>query len=970
MKRAWALLLACGVCLAASDRVPMTAKFEDSASFRWLSKKVLRSRVLDDCGSLAHWKAFTTGGIPLVDARVDLKATDAERAVSEMSVTAEGSRDGGPVLRVRVPARLPVPGPKSGRAWGGAGVRRLFGGEDWRRFNRVSFWVRPEGPGFFVTALELRLYNEGVEKLPAPFGQEGETTVVLRNHEWNRVVWEIGNVARDKVASLEFHYLISGGEPEAGTAVVFDFDDLELEAVEPDYVEGWGVWPGRVAYSHTGYSNGGVKTALASGLAAREFRLVDQETGETVLAKPVRTVSTRLGGFQVMDFSEVRRTGSYVLEAGGPATRPFRIEPDVWRGTVLKALNFLYAERCGAAIPGIHSVCHRDWTVEHDGKRIVINGGWHDAGDLTQDLFNTTEIVRGLFRMAERLSARGDDPELLARVLEEARWGLDWVLKTRFGDGFRNGGSAISRKTNGIIGDDDDVTATARNTADVNFAAASVEALAGRILKGIDPRTAAYALRAAAEDWRFALDRLGAPPASGAKEIWRGNFDSANVELETVSAGALASVELWRATADPKYADKASELGKAILDSQERTRPDWDIPLLGFFYTGPAKDRVLHYCHKGHEHMPVVALTALCEALPGHPDWMKWYSAVVLHSQYQMTVAEHTEPYGVLPASIYRDDEYLTVPESRRESFRKQVLQGVPLGKGRYLRLFPVWLDYRGHFGTILSQAQALEESARLRGDLEAARLAERQLEWVIGRNPFSQSTMWGEGYDFPPLYSPSSGDMVGGLPVGIQTRGESDVPYWPVQSTWTYKEIWVYPAARWLELTRDLGARAIVEGRAGAVVELEDKASGQKTVAEPDPVTGRFRATVPEGTYVVRSLGAAETRTFLPGGAYEMDLRPGRALDFEVAKSVTAGGDVTIKLIARGSGAHRFALRTDNLTLSDPEKELTLEPGREGTLEWRARVVSNDTPWVAVIYPDDDLSRRKEIGDTIPISE
>ena len=215
MKRAWALLLACGVCLAASDRVPMTAKFEDSASFRWLSKKVLRSRVLDDCGSLAHWKAFTTGGIPLVDARVDLKATDAERAVSEMSVTAEGSRDGGPVLRVRVPARLPVPGPKSGRAWGGAGVRRLFGGEDWRRFNRVSFWVRPDGPGFFVTALELRLYNEGVEKLPAPFGQEGETTVVLRNHEWNRVVWEIGNVARDKVASLEFHYLISGGEPEA-----------------------------------------------------------------------------------------------------------------------------------------------------------------------------------------------------------------------------------------------------------------------------------------------------------------------------------------------------------------------------------------------------------------------------------------------------------------------------------------------------------------------------------------------------------------------------------------------------------------------------------------------------------------------------------------------------------------------------------------------------------------------------------
>ena len=36
------------------------------------------------------------------------------------------------------------------------------------------FWVRLDALGFFVTALELRLYNEGVEKLPAPFGQEGD----------------------------------------------------------------------------------------------------------------------------------------------------------------------------------------------------------------------------------------------------------------------------------------------------------------------------------------------------------------------------------------------------------------------------------------------------------------------------------------------------------------------------------------------------------------------------------------------------------------------------------------------------------------------------------------------------------------------------------------------------------------------------------------------------------------------------
>ena len=103
----------------------------------------------------------------------------------------------------------------------------------------------------------------------------------------------------------------------------------------------------------------------------------------------------------------------------------------------------------------------------------------------------------------------------------------------------------------------------------------------------------------------------------------------------------------------------------------------------------------------------------------------------------------------------------------RRESFRNQVLNGIPLGEGHYLRLFPVWMDYRGHFGTILPQAQALMNAAHLRGDLESAALAQRQVEWIIGRNPFSQSTMYGEGYDFPPLYAPFPGNIVGALPGG-----------------------------------------------------------------------------------------------------------------------------------------------------------------------------------------------------------
>lgn len=945
-----------------SERVPMTANLQDSASYRWLEKKVLESRPLDDMENLAGWTAFTHGPQEVVDARVISEVTRSDSVVAGIGLTSERWQDGKHSLRLRNPTRLEKPGPASGRGWGESGVIRHFDGEDWTKFNRLSLWIFPACPGHYVATLNLYLHNDGVEKLPAAFGQEGEHSLVLRNHEWNHVVWEIGNVARDRVTELQISYYMAGNEPDGADHVVFDFDRLELERVEPDYIEGWDVWPGRISFSHAGYPSGGAKSAIASGLGTREFRVVDRKTGQAVLRKPIQTVKTHLGEFQVMEFSEIWQAGSYVLEAGGMSTRPFQIGPDVWRQSIWKALNFFYSERCGVAIPGVHGACHRDWAVVHGDKRIVINGGWHDAGDLTQGLGNTGEIVYSLFSLAERLQARGEDPELYERLVEEAKWGLDWILKTSFGDGYRDVGSISSRRTNGIIGDFDDVVATARNTPMANFTAAAAEAVAHRVLKERDARLATYCLKMAEADWQFAVEAATAATTPAPRELFQVSFDSAGVVHEAASVGVLASVDLWRATGKQRYAEKAWELAKVILDSQERRRQNWVEPLTGFFYCSPAKDRILHYCHRGREQGPVLALTGLCDAFPDHPDWMKWYSAVVLYSQYLKTIAKYTEPYGVLPASVYRDDDYLQVPESRREAFRRQVVNGITLGHGYYLRLFPVWMDYRGHFGTILPQAQALASAAHLRGDLQAAQISEHQLEWVIGRNPFAQSAMWGEGYDFAPQYSPSSGDMVGSLPVGIQTRGDKDEPYWPVQNTWTYKEVWVHPVARWIWLMTDLAGPALVAGSAESRVEFVETTYGHRFAADPDPATRRFRTMLPEGHYNVTCSGMQQRRTFLPGETYHLDLRPGRVLDLQVVRGRSQAGEVTIQVIAQGSGSHRFNVRAENLALEDAVKELTLQPGVAGSLAWRARIELQDTPWVVVVVPDDDMSQRIEL--------
>ena len=532
---------------------PMQADFEKSASYRWLNKEVLDSLLLDPMESLDHWVAFTTGAQQIVDARSDNNANDVNQIVTQMTLTSDRFRDGNHSLKMQLPTKLNVPAPKSGRGWGTAGVRRAFEHENWEAFNRISLWIFPDNPGTFVNWIELRIFNEGRETLPALFGQEGETTLMLRNNEWNHVVWEISNVARDQVTFLEISYYFAGNEPAECDTATFYLDKLELQKVEPDHIEGWDVWPGRISYSHSGYLNGAVKTAIANGLNTDIFHLINQKTGEMVLSKSIETVKSHIGTYQIMNFTEVWQSGTYKIHAGDVQTNSFKIGPDIWKESIFKTLNFFYSERCGEAIPGVHGICHRDWRCLHGDRQMIINGGWHDAGDLTQGLTHTSEAVYAMLTLAEQVKIQHDDPELYARLVEEAKWGLDWILKTSFRDGYRFGGSANSRKTNGIIGDYDDVISSARNMPIDHLLASASEAIASRILSEEDPKLAAFSLKMAEEDWQFAIDGIEEMKESDDQRVFRGTFDPNNVEHEIASTGILAGIELWKGTQNQSY---------------------------------------------------------------------------------------------------------------------------------------------------------------------------------------------------------------------------------------------------------------------------------------------------------------------------------------------------------------------------------------------------------------------------------
>jgi hypothetical protein len=789
----------------------------------------------------------------------------------------------------------------------------------------------------------------------------GLNYVILRNHNWNHVVWEIANLSRDKVTGVEVKYMLQGNEPGATDTVTFDIDNLELQKVKADHFEGWNVAPGEIAFSHSGYQTGAVKTAIASDLDAREFQLIDSTTKKVVLAKKVTEAKSPSGTFQLLDFSEVRDPGTYFLRAGTHGTRTFPIGDDIWKSSIWKAINFFYTERCGVAIPGIHDACHRDWILKHGDKSLIVNGGWHDAGDLSQSFANTAETTYAIFTLAERFQARNEDPELTNRLIEEAQWGLDWVMRTSFGDGFRPTFSTMDRWTNGIIGDFDDMIAQAGNNPAGNFLAAAAEAIGSRLLRQRDPIISLYSSNQAEQDFKFAIDGMASAETGGPR---RGSAS------ELAGHGILAAVELWKTTGKKIYADKAVELSRTVLDSQQREfLPGLTLPLAGLFYSGPNKQYIQRYSHLSHEGEPVEALALLCRTFPEHPDWMKWYTAVTLYSEYyQKPMAGLSAPYRMLANSVHADDEYRKVTARGRgmtpESYKAQVLNGVKVGEHHYVRRFPVWFEFRGNHGTVLSQTKGISTAAHLRGSADMATLSQQQLEWVMGKNPFVQSTMWGEGYDYAPQYSAMSGDLVGSLPVGIQSHADGDAPYWPAENCHNWKEVWVFPVARWFWLMRDLAGPALVEGQVKAaerVVEIRELKTNRVIRVNVD-ASSKFRAMVPEGEYAIAAAGERRTLTLLPGGAYSLDLRPGRSLDFKLSQQIANDGTVSLSVIAEGSGSHKLSVRGGNVQFSEPERRIDVRPGAPQTLVWKGRLDSINAPWVAVVYPDGDLAQRKEV--------
>lgn len=362
----------------------------------------------------------------------------------------------------------------------------------------------------------------------------------------------------------------------------------------------WGknVETSAIRINQLGYRPADVKTAVfisTDNISLDHFDIVDAKSGDLVKSfrNPVKTVPLdQFVSCYRLSFTEVKTEGTYRIVAGKTSSPAFRIGPDVYKGTADYLLNYMRQQRCGFN-PWLKDSCHMQDGYEIYGKgdsaHIDVTGGWHDAADYLQYVATSANAVyQMLYAYSENRASFGDSflgnglpgPDGTADVLNEINWGLEWLLKMNPGKGvmynqiaddrdhigFRyptgdtaNYGKGRERPVYLCTGKPQGLYKYLNRATGIASTAGkfvSAFARAGEVFKTSEPEYSGLLIQKAREAFEYGLANPGACQTAPCRAPYFYEEDNWTDDME------LAAIELYNATGEQRYLDKAVEFGK------------------------------------------------------------------------------------------------------------------------------------------------------------------------------------------------------------------------------------------------------------------------------------------------------------------------------------------------------------------------------------------------------------------------
>ncbi len=492
-----------------------------------------------------------------------------------------------------------------------------------------------------------------------------------------------------------------------------------------------------------------------------------------------------------VDFTALVAPGRYYVEGNGAKSDAFAIGPGVYRDALRVGLKHFYFQRCRTPLSKpfatyqgdeftrgapchVHEGVGWDYTDYPEKKRKwPVEAGWHDAGNYSQYVASEAPTAQALLMAYERHPALFQDgdgnlPESGNRVpdiLDEARWGLRWVLAMQEPDtGAFRAREAVYDWNEGKPQDERKATWVAGVGTASTAKAASVLAVAARVYKPWDAAFAARCERASRAAWAFLQkhpERILVDGKGSGQTLW----DDSD-EYRESGARFIAAVELWRSFRLPD----ALESAKALLEDPE-TQPKkffdgawanlsrWALMTLAFDAKTPqalrdeAKQRLLAAAelsraqietHDGYR----------CASTPGDYYW--GHNSNLLEKAHQFALALSLDPSRTWLREALRDQWHWIL--GRNPNGYSMVTR---VGRGPERLYHTEWSDVKGPVpGYVLGGPNASQMGFLAPGAPAKALLWDNEKPLRSGAPPHSmwhhaQSDLWDGGFVREPEQSP-----------------------------------------------------------------------------------------------------------------------------------------------------------------------------------------------------------------------
>lgn len=358
-----------------------------------------------------------------------------------------------------------------------------------------------------------------------------------------------------------------------------------------------------IRVNQVGYLNNSIKNAVLvskENLSPSSFELINSSTEKVEWSgKSADGGIKSYGNYAAfkstfrLNFSDFSKPGIYYVKVDTIKSPSFKISNDVYNGTADFLLNYMRQQQCGYN-PFLKDSCHTHdgFIVDYpkkNGEHINAVGGWHDASDYLQyAATSATAVYQMLFAykmnpecFEDNFDENGDSgSNKIPDILDEAKWGLDWLVKLNpaYGEvynqvaddrdhaGFRlpnldsaDYGKGFARPVYFITGKPQGLSKYKNRTTGVSSTAgklSSAFAFGSEILSEFYPGFSELIKQKAEDVYKFAKTDLGVSQTASYLSPYFYEEDNYIDDLE------LASAQLYEISSQEKYLEEAVYWGK------------------------------------------------------------------------------------------------------------------------------------------------------------------------------------------------------------------------------------------------------------------------------------------------------------------------------------------------------------------------------------------------------------------------